>query len=317
MMPNAAGVANIPTYPLINPPAPIRTAAGLLNNAVQAQQAGQPINGIKGAPPILLVDHLDPILPVDYTHDVCLRVMSKLINLWFDVKHGAQPFSIRPRRGDFNDLMKSQKAPDFIPRPPRGFDQIKHWKGEIHALKLMVMMMIYFNDPTAAEFRGFLIYWGPVFLKDLLPQATYYNFLCLSEAIIIYLGISISQQDLDLARGLIRDFLTGFVAIYGQRFTSRTIHSLSHLDWCVEKMGPLWTCSTFAFESSYHYIRLMIHGTRHVLHQLRHSAYTFRTVKVLSAAHLEPNQALFVTRFLGVSLASGYYDIVRRRVKST
>ena len=166
--------------------------------------------------------------------------------------------------------------------------------------------------PIAAEFRGFLIYWGPVFLKDLLPQASYFNFLCLSEAVIIYLGVSISPQDKELARGLIRDFIIGFVDISGQRFASRTIHSLSHLDWCVGKMGPLWTCSTFAFESSYHYIRLMIHGTRHVLHQLRHSAYTFRTVKVLSAAHLEPEQAQFVTHFLGVSLASGDYDVVRR-----
>jgi len=142
MVANAAGVPNIPTYPLINPPAAIRTAAGLLNNAVQAQQAGHPINGIKGAPPILLIDDLDPILPVDYTHDVCLRVMSKLLNLWFDVKHYQQQFSIRPRLGDFNALMSSQKAPDFVPRPPRGYDHIKHWKGEIHALKLMKIRAI-------------------------------------------------------------------------------------------------------------------------------------------------------------------------------
>jgi hypothetical protein len=156
------------------------------------------------------------------------------------------------------------------------------------------------------------MYWGAVVLKDLLPIGQYYNFLCLSEAVIIYLGISISPEDKVLAKSLIEEFVRDFVTIYGQRWASRTIHSLVHLDLNLTKMGPLWTSSTFPFESSYHFVRLMIHGTRYVLHQLRHSAYTFRTVKVLSAEHLNGQQADYVKRELGVNLSSGNYDVVRR-----
>ena len=55
----------------------------------------------------------------------------------------------------------------------------------------------------------------------------------------------------------------------------------------------------------------MINGTRYVLHQLRHSVYTFRHFKVLSADYLTDHQKEYV-RFLGVSLTSGEYDLERR-----
>jgi hypothetical protein len=130
MVANAAGVVNVPTFPLVNPPAQLRTEESLLQNANEAVIAGNPVRGIKGASAVMLIDGINPILALDYTHDICLRVMAKLLNLWFDQKHHNQAYSIRGRLPEFDALMQHQKAPDFVSRPPRGFAKhIKHWKG--------------------------------------------------------------------------------------------------------------------------------------------------------------------------------------------
>ena len=54
----------------------------------------------------------------------------------------------------------------------------------------------------------------------------------------------------------------------GQRFMSKTTHSLCHIPYHVRKWGPLWTTSCLPFESFYHFCVKMIHGTRYALHQV-------------------------------------------------
>jgi len=99
----------------------------------------------------------------------------------------------------------------------------------------------------------------------------------------------------------------------------------------------LWATSCFPFESTYHFLVKMIHGTLFVLHQvrsffsfffffffffsrqtkqtkhthkqtaqLRHSAYAFRQVKVLSQEHLIADQQAYVEG-IGGKITSGHY----------
>jgi len=53
------------------------------------------------------------------------------------------------------------------------------------------------------------------------------------------------------------------------RFCYITVHSLLHFGICIRKFGPLWGYSCFAFESIYHYVRKMVHGTNYILPQVR------------------------------------------------
>jgi len=178
-----------------------------------------------------------------------------------------------------------------VPRPPRGHGDIKHWK--------------------AAEFRSFLLIWGPIVMRYILPEQYYAHFLLLSGAMTLLLGYRITQADLTLARANLVWFLDMFEVLYGIRWCSKTIHSLLHLVSDVRMFGPLWCYSTFPFESYYHQIRNMIHGTNHVLQQLRHSAYIFRQCRIFSAVHLNADQLLYV-RQIGSSTSSGDYDINRK-----
>ena len=288
---NVAHVANVATFPFQVPPAVIRTGENILADAGQALLLHAPQHGIKGPSPLALVQGVDVVVPIDYQHNFCLRVMAKLLRLWFDQKHHAEPFSVRQRVGDFSRRMTDTKPPDFISRPPRSFEHVKFWK--------------------AVEFRSVLFYYGPLVLRDILPEVRYRHFLLLSEGLSIFCSQSISVQDQARGQQMLNIFVQRFPEIYSLRYLSKTVHSLCHVLLCVLKTGPLWATSCFPFESYYRRLKEMINGTRCVLHQLRHSVYTFRHFKVLSADYLTDHQKEYV-RFLGVSLTSGEYDLERR-----
>ena len=155
---------------------------------------------------------------------------------------------------------------------------------------------------VGAEYRSFLLYWGPVVLKGILTDDRYFHFLLLSSAITLFLGLSIPEDDVQLGEEMITTYLTMYPGLYGkslvleakvtiesgggekrerkkiidfekrkkkgQRWMAKTTHTLIHLGEHVRKFGPLWTASCFPFESFYHYTVKRIHGTRYALHQV-------------------------------------------------
>lgn len=148
-LPNPVGGPPLATWPLQVPPAALRTRESLMQDAEHAINTGHPHHGVKGLSSLLLVEGVDPILPIDYQHNVCLNVVKRLLQLWFDHTYAGKPWSIIQRVDDFDRLMTGMKAPGFITRPPRAFtDELKHWK--------------------AVEYRSFLLYFGPMVMKEML-----------------------------------------------------------------------------------------------------------------------------------------------------
>jgi hypothetical protein len=227
---------------------------------------------------------------MEYQHNICLRVMFKLLTLWFSATYVGQDWNIHHHLDTFNRRMTEFKAPVFIPRMPRSYADIKHWK--------------------ASEFRTFLLYLGPIILRDLLREPYYSHFLLLSAGCILLLGHKISPENLEAAGVDLQMFLELMEEFYGIRWCSKTVHSVKHFIDDVLRFGPLWVYSTFPFESYYHIIRQMIHGTNHVLHQLRHGAYVLRQTRVLSV-HLNQAQLAYV-RAIGSQTTTGFYDVRRR-----
>lgn len=99
-------------------------------------------------PEINLVDSFS----LDYMHLVCLGVTKKLILLWLGIIKNS-PTSVRLQSKkviDVNEQMLSLKrsiCSDFS-RLPRGLNEVLRWK--------------------ATEFRQFLLYTGPVVLKNII-----------------------------------------------------------------------------------------------------------------------------------------------------
>ena len=122
--------------------------------------------------------------------------------------------------------------PSEFSRQPRSLKDLDRWK--------------------ATEFRQFLLYTGPIVLRDIISDNAYEHFLALSITLTILLQSDdqIRSQYLDYARDLIRHFVYNSKYVYGNTFTVYNIHNLLHLpDDCFYHRSSLNTISCFPFEN--------------------------------------------------------------------
>lgn len=118
--------------------------------------------------------------PLDYMHLVCLGVMRRLLHLW--LKMG--PLTCRLSGFQINTLTERlvnarRSVPMEFARKPRALREIDRWK--------------------ATEFRQFLLYTGPVMMKDLLSTEVYKNFMLLFVGIFILCNNSFIEDYCDYA----------------------------------------------------------------------------------------------------------------------
>ncbi|CAG7719141.1 unnamed protein product [Allacma fusca] len=107
-------------------------------------------------------------IPLDYMHLVCLENVKILVSLWM-----RGPLEIRIPTNSVSIISKNLQSlrssiPSDFQRKPRDLQLIDRWK--------------------ATECRLFLLYLGPVVLKNVLKPEVYANFLMLSVAIRILVG---------------------------------------------------------------------------------------------------------------------------------
>lgn len=170
--------------------------------------------------------------PLDYMHLVCLGVMRTLMYTW---KFGPIPLRFQQRtisKISVNLLSFQPYIPSDFNRRPRSLLELKHWK--------------------ATEFRQFLLYTGPLALRNiLLPhfKHIYFNFLSLHISFTILLSPKHCLIHRDYAVSLLSHFLQSVKVIYGQEFLTHNFHGLLHIADDVLSFGPLDRCSAFQFEN--------------------------------------------------------------------
>lgn len=116
-----------------------------------------------------------------------------------------------------------------ITRKPRSLDQRKEFK--------------------ANEFRSLLLYYLRFCLTDLLPARYIDHFQLLSSAIYILLKEQISKDDLAIAETRLIKFVDQFEDLYGKHNVTMNLHLIRHIINSVRHLGPLWSQSTFSFET--------------------------------------------------------------------
>lgn len=168
---------------------------------------------------------------LDYLHLVLLGVMKTIIFMWLKGPPSVKlsPSAIDKISVKLLELRKSQPS-DFA-RRPRSLRDLKQWKG--------------------TEFRNFLLYSGPIVLKDVLKENIYDNFMALHVAITILSSPTYTRMTeyIDYAQKLIVYFIQTFQTIYGKEFMSHNFHNLLHLCDEVKKFGHLDVFSAFKFEN--------------------------------------------------------------------
>ena len=187
--------------------------------------------------------------PIDYMHLCCLGVTRKLIQFWLRGKNltTRQPSKVVSALSDKLINLHPHIPAEFA-RKPRGLTEIDRWK--------------------ATELRQFMIYSGPVVLKDILPQELYDNFLLFSVGMSLLLCPNLSDSMIDFAHRMLVAFVNNFDELYGKGEIVFTIHQVIHLADEYRQFGPLDNVSSFPFENFLGKIKRMLRKPHQPLQQV-------------------------------------------------
>ncbi|KAF0687424.1 Uncharacterized protein FWK35_00037573, partial [Aphis craccivora] len=158
-----------------------------------------------------------------------LGVTRKLILLWLSkgpVHVHLNSFSIGKLNKSLLDI-KQYITSDFV-RKTRPIDEINRWK--------------------ATELRLFLIYIGPIVLKNVVKYEVYINFMSFNVAMMILLSPDHSHI-VQFVDKLLHYFVESFEKLYVTEHVSFNVHGLLHLIVDYRKFGPLDNSSAFVFEN--------------------------------------------------------------------
>jgi len=100
----------------------------------------------------------------------------------------------------------------------------------------------------ATELRLFMLYIGPIVLRNIINKDVFTNFMCLHVSMLILVSPNRACY-LDYAKELLDYFVNTFQIIYGREHISHNIHGLLHLSDDYRYYGPLDNSSAFAFEN--------------------------------------------------------------------
>lgn len=184
---------------------------------------------------------------LDPMHLVYLGVMRKLLNLWLK-----GPLNVRIGSHKKNCISASLvNTAEFMPsefnRKPRSLDDLDRFK--------------------ATELRSFLLYTGPVVLRNNVDVNVYKNFLLLSSAVNLLSRTDI-EGSVEYARDYIHKFIEHFIHIYGRKYAVYNIHNLCHLPDDVAVHGTLDKFSAFPFENFLGFVKNLLRKPNFPLSQI-------------------------------------------------
>lgn len=115
----------------------------------------------------------------------------------------------------------------------------------------------------------FLLYVGPVVLKDVLPIALYENYMLFHCAITILCSIKhINKIGIDFAHELLVMFIKHSQDVYGLQFLIYNVHMLCHLCDDVRLYGVLDNYSAFPFENYLGSLKRLVKSPKKPLQQI-------------------------------------------------
>lgn len=191
--------------------------------------------------------------PLEYMHLVCLGVTRTLIYIWmFDKIPNKMPQVVINNISAKLRTIKGWIPTEFC-RNPRSLDEIKRWK--------------------AAEFRQFLLYTGPVILKDTFSGISngHQNldaFMCLHISMRILLDTKYCVKFNSYASEMLKRFTIVIKNLYGAHYITHNFHNLIHLASDVSTYGSLDNCSAFKFENYLSSLKRLIRKSDQPLQQI-------------------------------------------------
>jgi hypothetical protein len=228
----------------------MREVFEILQNDDNALPNGIDVRGVKGPSHLACIPYFLILsgFPVDYLHAVLLGVVRSFTELW--LTKCRLPYYIgTPKKLQFiNKILKSINLPAAIGRMTRGISDRKNWKGH--------------------EWRMWLLVYSLPIIAQLMPQRYVEHWSLLVCAIFKLLQPKITYEDLSECEQLLEKFVFGVEPLYGEEYMLFNVHLLTHLCSTVQNCGPLFACSTFAFESELFAIKKLVRSGNGVMSQI-------------------------------------------------
>ena len=199
--------------------------------------------------PVIQELNLDMVLdfPFDYMHLCCLGVMKKLLCHWKN-RETETLLITHDDVAEISRRLTQLKIPSEFSRHPRSLNDLARWK--------------------ATEYRQFLLYTGPVVLKDVLPPQLYAHFMLFHLAVKMLSSSETCIKYNDSCRSLLHQFIRESPGFYGGHFITYNVHCLIHLPEDVLRFGPIDCFSCFPFENFLFQLKKLIRNCKNPLVQL-------------------------------------------------
>lgn len=196
-----------------------------------ALATGKPSHGVKGYTPLVDLPKFDLVWGVcpDYMHCVLEGVTKQLADIWFSSVKSAAYIGAPSQLRMVTSRLLNLKPPQFFTRLPRTVEDRSLWK--------------------ASEWKWWLLFYSVPCLHGILPTDYLEHFCLLVNGIFLLLKDNISRDDLKVAMSNLSQFVYQVEELYGLEAMTFNIHQLVHLPQSVLQLGPLWSHSTFVFES--------------------------------------------------------------------
>ena len=174
---------------------------------------------------------------LDCMHLVCLGVRKLLIRL---LLLGPKQVRVGWATKDVvsNGLLAQAPGTPFeFAKKPRSLNELDRWK--------------------TTELLDFLLYTGPVVLKNVVHPSAYKHFFLLHCGITIFASPRCHEL-FDAASEFLRTFVMHFPKVYGPKYISLNVHSLIHLKEDVRRYSRLGKYRAFPFENYMQSLKQMV-----------------------------------------------------------
>lgn len=243
----------------------IRTHESIVDIYSQLKQKQIAIKGIKNVSCFIAAKDFDLVksVSIDHMHCVELGVMKKLLHLWLDTKNHSQPFYIKKK----NQVLLSSRIVSIKP---------------VNEMLRKPKSILLLGEYKANEFRSLMLYFLRFALPGVLDTKYIKHFHLLCTAMYLLLGENISQNNINEAENRIQRFADEFEALYGENNVTMNLHLIRHLASTVRELGPLWSQSSYGFESNNGIVVKGNTSKNNIVHQITWKYTMKHTIKIPS-----------------------------------
>lgn len=210
-----------------------RTHDSFIEAYNQLKYNKEPVCGVKRVSCMIAAHSFDLVhgFSIDHMHCAELGVMKKLLKLWLDTNNNKEPYYIKKKdQVILSNRILILKPVSEITRGPRSIFS----RGEF----------------KANELRNLLLFFLRFSLPGLLDRKYINHFHLFSTSMYTLLKENISPESITDAQMKLNEFADTFEDLYGKHNVTMNLHLLRHMPDAVKQLGPLWTQSSYGFESN-------------------------------------------------------------------